>query len=153
MDPIRDFAGIRSSLPFTALCRLAEMPSGPRTLPWSWCWKAIFSGFWDISGGGSTTKPSDSYSQKGLTLWRRGPSKFHKATDKGAEEMTKAKARQRAKAKAGQKARKREANADRSGQELPPRQFDPGESSIKGPRENAAAKNFAGARRGSARSR
>ncbi|MDH3472048.1 MAG: hypothetical protein OEM59_00025 [Rhodospirillales bacterium] len=67
--------------------------------------------------------------------------------------MTKAKARQRAKAKAGQKAKKREANADRPGQEIRPGQFDPAASSIKGPRVNADAKNFAGAKRGAARSR
>jgi hypothetical protein len=67
--------------------------------------------------------------------------------------MTKAKARQRAKAKAAQKARKREANPDRPGQEIRPGQFDPGASSIKSPRVNAGAKNFAGAKRGAARSR
>ncbi len=67
--------------------------------------------------------------------------------------MTKARARQRAKAKAGQKARKREANADRPGQKIQPGQFDPGASSIKGPRVNANAKNFSGAKRGAARSR
>ena len=67
--------------------------------------------------------------------------------------MTKAKARQRAKAKAGQKARKREANADRPGQKIQQGQFDPGASSIKGPRVNANARNFAVAKRGAARSR
>ncbi len=67
--------------------------------------------------------------------------------------MTKAKARQRAKAKAGQKAKKREANADRPGQKIQPGQFDPGASSIKGPRVNANARNFAVAKRGAARSR
>ena len=67
--------------------------------------------------------------------------------------MTKAKARQRAKAKAAQKAGKRETKADRTGQEIRPRQFDPGASSIKSPRVNAGAKNFAGAKRGAARSR
>ncbi|MDH3597677.1 MAG: hypothetical protein OEU09_21755 [Rhodospirillales bacterium] len=67
--------------------------------------------------------------------------------------MTKAKARQRAKAKASQKARKQEANADRPGKEIQPGQFDPGAGSIKGPRANAGAKNFAGAKRGAARSR
>jgi hypothetical protein len=67
--------------------------------------------------------------------------------------MTKAKARERAKAKAGQKAKKPEANADRPGQEIRPGQFDRGASSIKGPRVNADAKNFAGAKRGAARSR
>ncbi len=67
--------------------------------------------------------------------------------------MTKAKARQRAKAKAAQKARKREANADRPGPKIQPGQFDPGASSIKGPRVNANVKNFAGTKRGAARSR
>ncbi len=67
--------------------------------------------------------------------------------------MTKAKARQRAKARAAQKARKREANADRPGPKIRPGQFDPGASSIKGPRVNANAKNFARVKRGAARSR
>jgi hypothetical protein len=34
----------------------------------------------DNPGGGNTAKPSDSYSRKGLTLWQKGSSKFHKAT-------------------------------------------------------------------------
>jgi hypothetical protein len=67
--------------------------------------------------------------------------------------MTKAKARQRAKAKAGQKAKKREATADRPGQKIQPGQFDPGASSIKGPRVNANTRKFALAKRGAARSR
>ena len=67
--------------------------------------------------------------------------------------MTKARARQRAKAKAGQKARKREANADRPGQKIQPGQFDQGPSSIKSPRVNANARNFARTKRGAARSR
>ena len=67
--------------------------------------------------------------------------------------MTKARARQRAKAKAGQKARKREATADRPEQKIRPGQYDPGAGSIKGPRMNANTKNFAGAKRGAARSR
>ncbi|MCH8184117.1 MAG: hypothetical protein IID55_13125 [Proteobacteria bacterium] len=67
--------------------------------------------------------------------------------------MTKAKARQRAKAKAGQKAKKRKANADRTGQKIPSGKFDPGSGTIKGPGLGAAAKNFAGARRGAARSK
>ncbi len=67
--------------------------------------------------------------------------------------MTKDKARRRAKAKAAQKARKLEADADRPGQKFRPGQFDPGASSIKSPRVNANAKNFAGAKRGAARSR
>ena len=67
--------------------------------------------------------------------------------------MTKAKARQRAKAKAGQKVKKREAAADQAGPKVRPGQFDPGSGSIKGLDVNASAKNFAGARRGAARSR
>ncbi len=67
--------------------------------------------------------------------------------------MTKAKARRRAKAKAAQKAGKRAASVDRLGQKIRPGQFDPGASSIKGPGVNANARNFAGAKRGAARSR
>jgi hypothetical protein len=73
---------------------------------------------------------------------------FAKGTD-----MTKAKARQRAKAKAGQKAEKRDAGADQPGQKIRPGQFDPGSGSIASPKASAHAKNFAGARRGGARSR
>lgn len=67
--------------------------------------------------------------------------------------MTKAKARQRAKAKAGQKAKKREAGANQPGQKIRAGQFDPGPSSIKSPRVNANARNFARTQRGAARSR
>ncbi len=68
--------------------------------------------------------------------------------------MTKAKARERAKAKAAQKPRKREANTDRPGQKkIRPGQFDPGAGSIKSPRVNVNAKNFARTQRGAARSR
>jgi hypothetical protein len=67
--------------------------------------------------------------------------------------MTKAKARLRAKANAAQKIKKRKANADRPNQQIHPGQFDPGTSSIKGPRVNANAKTFGGARRGAARSK
>jgi len=67
--------------------------------------------------------------------------------------MTKAKARQRAKAKAGQKARKRGANVGLSGQQIPLGKFDPGAGSIKSPKMNTNAKNFAGARRRAARSK
>ncbi len=67
--------------------------------------------------------------------------------------MTKAKARERAKANAARKAKKRKAGAERPDPNFQPGQFDPGTSSIKGPRVNANAKNFAMARRGSARSR
>ena len=66
--------------------------------------------------------------------------------------MTKARARERAKAKAGQKARKREANADRPDQNNRPGQFDPASSSIKRPGVKANTRNFAGAKRGAARS-
>lgn len=67
--------------------------------------------------------------------------------------MTKARARQRAKAKAGQKAKKRQANADKPGENIRSGQFDPGPGSIKGPSNNATTKSFAGARRGASRSR
>ena len=67
--------------------------------------------------------------------------------------MTKARVRQRAKAKAGQKAKKREANAERPGQQIRPGQFDPGSGSIKSPAMNFNIKNFSRARRGTARSR
>ena len=67
--------------------------------------------------------------------------------------MTKAKARQRAKAKAAQKVKKRVANADQPDQKIRPGRFDTGPSSIKSPFVNANTKNFAGAKRGAARSR
>ena len=67
--------------------------------------------------------------------------------------MTKAKARQRAKAKAAQKVKKRQANADRPGQEIRPGRFDPGPGSIKSPLAAADIKKFGGAKRGAARSR
>ena len=67
--------------------------------------------------------------------------------------MTKARARERAKAKAGQKVKKREANADRTDQNIRPGQFDPNAGSTKRPNANANAKNFGGARRGAARSK
>ena len=67
--------------------------------------------------------------------------------------MTKAKARQRAKAKAAQKIKKREANAGRLAQTIPPGQFDPGPGSIKGVRVNANTRSFARVKQGSARSR
>ncbi len=67
--------------------------------------------------------------------------------------MTKAKARQRAKAKAARTVKKPEAGAGRPDQKIRPGQFDPGTSSIKGPRVNASTKNLARAKRGAARSR
>ncbi len=70
----------------------------------------------------------------------------------GDKNMTKAKARQRAKAKAAQKIKKRLANADQAGPKNQPGHFDPGANSIKGPAVNASPVNFAGAKRGSARS-
>ena len=78
---------------------------------------------------------------------------FDKATERGEEDMTKAKARRRAKAKAAQKARKRVANADRPGPKIRPGRFDPGASSIKSPGRNANTKNLAVAKRGATRSR
>ena len=67
--------------------------------------------------------------------------------------MTKTEARKRAKARAARKAVKREPDANRPDQKVPPGRFDPGTSSIKGPRANIKATNFATARRGAARSR
>ncbi len=73
--------------------------------------------------------------------------------------MTKAKTRQRAKANAEKKAKKRAAaaaaaaDADQPGQKNRQGQFDPGTSSIKGPRESASTKNLARSKRGAARSR
>ena len=72
---------------------------------------------------------------------------------RGDENVTKAKARQRAKAKAGQKAKKRADNADQPVQKIRPGKFDPGSGSIKGPGLGPSARNFAGARRGAARSK
>jgi hypothetical protein len=72
---------------------------------------------------------------------------------KGDTDMTKAKARLRAKAKAAQKAKKREAGANQPDQKVRPGHFDPGAHSIKAPVVNAHANNFAGAKRGSARSK
>jgi len=68
-------------------------------------------------------------------------------------DMTKAKARQRAKAKSAQRAKKQDTEVDLPGKKIRPGQFDPGASSIKGPRVNANTKSFGGAKRGSARSR
>jgi hypothetical protein len=76
-----------------------------------------------------------------------------RATLKGEQDMTKAKARQRAKANAARKPKKREANADGHDDKIRPGQFDPGAGSIKSPAMNVGNKNFAGARRGAARSR
>ncbi|NQU56584.1 MAG: hypothetical protein HQ513_05060 [Rhodospirillales bacterium] len=67
--------------------------------------------------------------------------------------MTKEKARKRAKAKSAQKIKKREENAAQFGQNDRPGKFDPGALSIKGPNVNASAGNFAGAKRGAARSK
>lgn len=66
--------------------------------------------------------------------------------------MTKAKARQRAKANAAKKAKKRHASADQPSEKVRAGKFDPGAGSIKGPRVNTGAKNFARTKRGSARS-
>ena len=67
--------------------------------------------------------------------------------------MTKARARLRAKAKATQKIKKREANASQQQPEARKGKFDPGPGLIKGPSMNPQVKNFAGAKRGAARSR
>ena len=67
--------------------------------------------------------------------------------------MTKAKARERAKAKAAQKAKKRATNADQPGPNIPPGHFNPRDVSISIPGTKANIKNFAGAKRGAARSR
>lgn len=66
--------------------------------------------------------------------------------------MTKARARERAKANAKKNAKKRLANAEQPGNNIRPGQFDPGTHTIKSPRSNVNANNFAGAKRGSARS-
>ena len=68
--------------------------------------------------------------------------------------MTKAKARLRAKAKAAQKSKKRKAGADDAGRAIRSEgHFDPGASSKRSFGLDANTKNFAGARRGGARSR
>jgi len=67
--------------------------------------------------------------------------------------MTKAKARQRAKAIAVEKAANPKTNADRHVPKNQPKHFDPGTSSIKGPRQNTNIKNFSGSKRGAGRSR
>ena len=67
--------------------------------------------------------------------------------------MTKAKARLRAKARGGKKTRKPEVNTNRPDEKLRPGKFDPGPGTIASPRMGAQAKNFAGARRGAARSK
>lgn len=67
--------------------------------------------------------------------------------------MTKAKARQRAKAKSAQRAKKQDGEVELPGKKIRPGQFDPGASSIKGPRVKANTKSFSGAKRGAARSR
>ncbi len=67
--------------------------------------------------------------------------------------MTKARARERAKAKAGQKAKRREANADRTDQNIRKGQFDPGAGTIKQTGANTGAKVFGAARRGAPRSK
>ena len=86
----------------------------------------------------------------GFTNHTLNPSAFIR---KGEADMTKAKARLRAKAKAAQKTRKREAEANRPAPKIRLGQFDPGPGSIKGPIKNTHVKNFAGAKRGAARSR
>jgi hypothetical protein len=63
--------------------------------------------------------------------------------------MTKARARERAKARKG---KKRVAKTETPDQQFGPGQFDPGETSIKGPNMNANAKSFSATKRGAARS-
>ena len=67
--------------------------------------------------------------------------------------MTKTKALQPAKAKAAQKGKKRKTKPDQPAQTIRPGQFDPRDKSISSPRANVSGKNFAGAKRGAARSR
>jgi hypothetical protein len=71
---------------------------------------------------------------------------------KGEKDMTKAKARLRAKANAARKAKKRKADASKPQQKFPPGRYDPGTSSIKGPKLNTDAKSFGMAKRGATRS-
>lgn len=67
--------------------------------------------------------------------------------------MSKARARERAKAKAARKGAVHDTPAQPHIQKIRPGRFDPGHGSIKSPGKNAANVNFAGARRGAARSR
>ena len=67
--------------------------------------------------------------------------------------MTKARARERAKARAARKSKKKDDSSQPAGPKLRPGQFDPGSGSITGPKAGAESRRFAGARRGSARSR
>jgi len=66
--------------------------------------------------------------------------------------MTKARARERAKANALKKAKKRAANKDQPEQNVPPGQFDGGDTSVQRPGVSANVANFGPAKRGSARS-
>ncbi len=67
--------------------------------------------------------------------------------------MTKARARERAKAKAARQTPGQDSPAAANIQKIRPGQFDPGANSIKSPGKNAGKVNFAGGRRGAARSR
>lgn len=67
--------------------------------------------------------------------------------------MSKARASLRAKANALKKIKKRAANAAKPEQPARPGHFDPGTQNIKSPHTNANANAFAGAKRGSARSK
>ena len=89
----------------------------------------------------------------GLTLESKCLSNFYDTIWKGAEYMTKARARQRAKAKALDKAKRRIAGTDQSEQRIRPAKFDPGTLPTKGRGMNANTNNLAGPRRGGARSK
>jgi len=68
--------------------------------------------------------------------------------------MTKARARERAKANAMKKLKKRlAAAAAEPDQDVHPGKFDAGTNSIKSPSQNVNANNFAGSKRGAARSK
>jgi hypothetical protein len=73
-------------------------------------------------------------------------------SQKGEEDMTKAKARLRAKANLARKAKKRKSAAGKPEQNFPPGRFDPGTSSLKSPNMNTNAKTLGKARMGAARS-
>lgn len=66
--------------------------------------------------------------------------------------MSKARARERAKANALKKAKRRAANKDKPEQNIPPGQFDAGDTSVKGPGVTANVTNLGAAKRGASRS-
>lgn len=73
-------------------------------------------------------------------------------SQKGEEDMTKAKARLRAKANLARKAKKRKSADGKPEQNFPPGRFDPGTGSLKGPKMSTSAKSLSTAKRGAARS-